>query len=83
MSGKRRKQSGFVLFYIPGWLYRRLGYILTGIISVVGGAWAGWKMYTEAGLGSAILWGFVVFASAWVAFWISYRAAARRKGKGR
>ncbi len=83
MSRKKKKQAGPALFYIPGWLYRSAGYILTGIISVVGGAWAGWKMYGEAGLGSALFWGFVVFASAWAAFWISYRTAARRKAKRR
>jgi len=79
VSRKKGRKAGPALFYIPGWLYRRLGYVLTGIISVVGGAWAGWKMYGEAGLASALFWGFVVFASAWVAFWISYSAAARRK----
>ncbi len=83
MARKKGKQTRPALFYIPGWLYRRLGYILTGVISVVGGLWAGWRMYGEGGLGPALFWGFVVFASAWVAFWISYRAAARRRPKGR
>ena len=82
MSKKRKrseKKSSFVLFYIPGWLYRKAGYILTGIISVFGGAYAGWVMYRQAGLGSAVFWGVVVFASAWLAFWFSYKAAERKR----
>jgi hypothetical protein len=80
---KARKEPKFVLFYIPGWLYRKAGYILTGIVSVGGGAYAGWVMYRQAGLGSAIFWGVVVFLSAWLAFWFSYKAAEKKRKEGR